>query len=89
MRRDTRDNIRAQRTVSGSPMGPRADKKKRRMMRKMAKGMVTRLTGAHSADVTWKNTGQAKVADRHHRGVSEPFTAKKAARVYGTPNYSF
>ena len=87
VRKDARENVKAQRTVTGGPMPARADKKKRRMMRKMPKGMVTRLIGEHDAVVTWKNGGQARVADRHHRGLDEEFTAKKAARIYGTPNY--
>lgn len=87
IQKDTRENVKAQRTVSGGPMPPRADKKKRRMMRKMPKGMVTRLAGEHNAVVTWRNGGQAMVADRHDKGIDENFTAKKAARLYGTPNY--
>jgi hypothetical protein len=87
VRKETRGNIQKQNTVSGQPMEPRASKKKRRMMSKMSKGMITRIEDDHSAVVTWKNPGQAMVADRHHRGIPEEFTAKKAARIYGRPNY--
>ncbi len=86
-RADLRNNIRRQQTVTGSAMAPRASKKKKRMFRKMAKGTVTRIQNDHQANVTWKQAGQAKVAFRNHHGISEDFTAAKAARVYGVPNY--
>ncbi|MGB3222532.1 MAG: hypothetical protein WBB23_07005 [Desulforhopalus sp.] len=85
--RDTRQNARAQRTITGSRMEPRASKKKRRMFRAMAKGMNTRIKNDHSADVTWKNQGQAKTAYRHHHGVPENFTASRAKKQYGVPDY--
>lgn len=87
-RADAQKNIREQQTVSGQPMAPRANKTKRKMFRKLAKGMVTKVPTDHTAVVTWKNAGQAKVADRHHRGIPEHFTAKKAAKTYGVPDYS-
>ena len=68
-------------------MAPRASKKKKRMFRALGKGTVTRVRNDHQADVTWKNPGQAKVAYRHHHGVPETFTAAKAAKVYGVPDY--
>ncbi|WP_300674097.1 hypothetical protein [Desulfoluna sp.] len=88
-RKKTRENIRGQKTVSGSGMTPRANAKtKRKMMRKMAKGMQTKVINTHKATVGWKNAGQAKLADRHHRGVSENWNPRKMARVSGTPDYT-
>lgn len=49
--------------------------------------MITRIVNDHSAVVTWKQAGQAKIAYRHHHGVPEDYTAKKAERVYGRPDY--
>jgi len=88
-RKNTRENIRGQKTVSGARMAPRADgRTKRKMMRKMAKGMQTKVINTHKATVGWKNAGQAKLADRHHRGVAENWTPRKMARVSGTPDYT-
>lgn len=87
-RADVRTNIQRQQTVTGQAMAPRRDKKKRRMMTKMAKGMAVKFPNGHTAVVTWKNGGQAMTAYRHHHGISEKFTAKKAAKIYGRPNYS-
>ncbi len=86
-RQRMRSNIRHQKTVAGAPMPPRAGRKKRKMFRKLAKGTITRVVNDHSAVVTWKQAGQAKVAYRHHHGVPEDYTAKKAERVYGRPDY--
>jgi hypothetical protein len=87
VRSDLRKNVRGQRTISGAAMQPRATKKKRRMFRAMAKGMVTKIKNDHSADITWQNLGQAKTAYRHHHGIPENFTAAKAKKQYGVPDY--
>jgi len=87
MRTDLRNNIKRQRTITGSGMAPRAGKRKKRMFSKMAKGTVTRILNDHKAIVTWKQAGQAKVAYRHHHGIAEDYTAAKAAKIYGVPNY--
>jgi len=86
-RADMRKNIQRQQTVTGSAMAPRASKKKKRMFSKMAKGMVTRIRNDHKVIVTWKQPGPAKVAYRHHHGIAEDFTAAKAARINGVPDY--
>lgn len=87
-RRDLRTNIRKQQTIAGSRMEPRADARKRRkMFRGMAKNSITKLKSDHQAVVTWKNAGQAKVAYQHHHGIDEEFTATRAAKKYGEPDY--
>ncbi len=87
VRSDVRQNIRKQKTVAGTSMEPRAQKKRRRMFSKMPKGLVTKVKSDHQADITWKQPGQARLAFQHHHGISENYTAGKAARVNGTPDY--
>jgi hypothetical protein len=87
VRADLRGNVSGQKTISGSAMEPRATKKKKRMFRAMAKGMVTNIKNDHSADITWQNLGQAKIAYRHHHGIPEDFSAAKAKKQYGVPDY--
>jgi hypothetical protein len=87
VRANLRGNISGQKTITGSAMEPRAIKKKKRMFRAMAKGMVTKIKNDHSADITWENLGQAKIAYRHHHGIPENFTAAKAKKQYGEPDY--
>lgn len=86
-RDEHRQNIRQQRTITGEAMKPRAKRSRRKMFRKMAKGMKITVNGS-VAVVTWKNAGQAKVAYRHHHGIPESFTASKAEKVYGVPDYA-
>jgi hypothetical protein len=87
-RKKTRENIRGQRTVTGAGMHSRANARtKRKMMRNMGKGMQTKVINTHKATVGWKNAGQAKVADRHHRGIAETWTPRKMAKVHGVPDY--
>lgn len=88
-RKKTRENIRGQKTVSGSGMSPRVNARtKRKMLSKMGKGMQTKVVNTHKATVGWKNAGQGKVADRHHRGISETWTPRKMAKVHGVPDYN-
>jgi len=88
-RQRMRSNIQHQKTVAGSPMPPRADRKKRKMFRRLAKGMVTNIVNDHEADVTWKYGSRAKLAYRHHHGITQEVSAGEAARVahkrYGSP----
>jgi hypothetical protein len=57
----------------------------------MSKKMVTNLKGDHSADVTWRGYGIAKTAYRHHHGIAEDVTARKASAIakkqFGPPDY--
>lgn len=87
-RDNVRVNVRKQRTIRGRAMAPRANRRKRKMFRRLPKRMVTNVRNDHQADVTWKHGGQAMTAYRHHHGIPENYTAKKAARIYGKPDYS-
>ncbi|MGL1932185.1 MAG: hypothetical protein OCC45_10540 [Desulfotalea sp.] len=86
-RKDLRQNIRQQKTVDGSAMKGRSGKNKKRMFRNMGKGMAVKLKNDHSGVLTWKNAGQARTAYRHHHGVDEKFTASRAEKKYGKPDY--
>ncbi len=83
----TRQNIRGQKTITGSKMEGRAGKQKKRMFRKLGKNLTTKITDQDSAIVTWKHAGQAKVAYRHHHGIPEKMTAGKAKKIGGVPDY--
>lgn len=86
-KKDARTNIRQQKTVDGSKMPGRASKKKKRMFRKMAKGLAGRIKNDHHAVITWKNGGQARTAYRHHHGIDEKYTAARAKKKNGLPDY--
>jgi hypothetical protein len=90
IKQDTRDNIHSQKTVDGSRMEPRRGKKRRskrkrrsaKILSRMGKGMVTRFRNdGFSADITWKNAGQAKCAYRNQMGIGEDYKADKDKAV--------
>lgn len=86
--KDARTNLRQQRTVYGRSMEERKDTRKRhKILRRMGKGLKPFSRGADRVDVTWSNGQTAKIADRHQRGVAEPWNPAKARKVYGVPDY--
>ncbi|AMO56561.1 hypothetical protein [Endozoicomonas montiporae] len=84
-----RQNIRQQKTVSGSPMKARKNTRNRRkMLRNMGKQMAVFPRGKAQADVTWKNTLTGRIAYQQQHGVPETMTASKMKRIHGQPNYN-
>lgn len=89
VRLDARRNIRSQRTILGRAMEPRKDKRKRRkLLQGLGKGLTTVHKGDLHAEVTWKNPVPARIAHQHQFGTPEKWTASKARKVRGQPNYA-
>jgi hypothetical protein len=87
--KDAKANIRQQRSIHGGSMEPRKDtRKKRKMLRGFGRGLKPYMRGSDRVDVTWGNPLTAKLADRHQNGIAEPWTADKARKIYGIPDYS-
>ena len=88
VRKQARQNIRQQRTVSGSPMAPRKDtRNKRKLLRRMGKPMVIFNKSNHEAVVGFKGNKAGVIASKHQHGTSERMTATKAEKRAGTPDY--
>ncbi|WBA86521.1 phage virion morphogenesis protein [Endozoicomonas sp. GU-1] len=88
VRKDARQNIRQQKTVSGAPMAPRKDaRNKRKLLRRMGKPMVVFNKSNHEAVVSFKGRA-GSIASKHQHGSSERMTATKAAKRAGTPDYN-
>ncbi|MBC17038.1 MAG: virion morphogenesis protein [Desulfovibrio sp.] len=86
--KDAKQNIRRQRTIHGRSMAERkGTRTKRKLLRKMGKGLKPFMRGPNRVDLTWANGMTAKIADRHQRGIPEQWTAPKAEKVYGKPDY--
>ena len=85
IRKKARENIRAQKTVKGSPMKPRQDGKKR-VLARMGRGLITQTT-KNGVKVTWKQSLTAQIAYRHQHGIPESFTAAKMLKIFGRPDY--
>lgn len=89
IRKDSRRNIRAQSTVHGTAMEKRRGTRvRRKMLRGLGKSMKIYARGSDRAEVTWANALTARIADRHQHGGAEDWTAGKARKVYGVPDYS-
>ena len=86
-RKKARENIRYQRTVTGAPMTARANKRnKKKLLKKMGKGLAVTVwkDSSYRATVSWKNPSRGQLAYKQAHGVSESWTPKKAAKVYGS-----
>ncbi|MBI9080277.1 MAG: phage virion morphogenesis protein [Pseudodesulfovibrio sp.] len=89
IRKDSRLNIRGQKTVHGTPMEKRrTGRARRKMLRGLGRTMKIYSRGTDQAEVTWATPMTAKIADRHQNGIPEQWTAGKARKVYGVPDYS-
>jgi len=87
--KDAKGNLRAQRTVYGRSMEARKGTRvRRKMLRRMGKGLKPFMRSPERVDVTWGNGLTAEIADRHQRGMAESWTSAKARKVYGVPDYS-
>ncbi|WP_419787320.1 virion morphogenesis protein [Pseudodesulfovibrio sp.] len=86
--KEARTNLRQQRTVYGRSMEERQGvRKRRKMLRRLGKGLKPFMRGTDRVDLTWANGMTAKIADRHQYGIPEVWTASKARKVYGVPDY--
>jgi len=87
-REDFRQNIRQQKTIHGSPMAARQNSRvRRRMLMGLSKKMGVMQRSDTRIDVGWRNGLTAKIARRQQDGIGEVWTASKARKVYGTPDY--
>ncbi|MCJ2164652.1 MULTISPECIES: virion morphogenesis protein [unclassified Pseudodesulfovibrio] len=87
--KEAKTNIRQQRTTYGRSMEGRKDTRKRRkLLRGFGRGLKPFMRGSDRVDVTWSNSMTAQLADRHQNGIAEQWTASKARKVYGVPDYS-
>ena len=80
----SRKRLREQKNINGTSWTKRAGKSKRKMLRGLSKRMVVRAD-ANKVDVGFNNASTGRIAKQQQEGMSETFTAAKAARAYGTP----
>ncbi|SHJ72024.1 hypothetical protein ACQ0P8_16325 (plasmid) [Halodesulfovibrio aestuarii] len=100
VRKQAAQNIRQQRTVRGTQMAPRKNSRnKNRLLKKLAgtklgknpkgkgKGLNVYGRGKTKAEVTWGNAFAARIAYAQQHGIAQKWSASKARKRYGVPNY--
>ena len=88
VRKEGRQNIRQQKTISGSPMAPRKKtRNKRKLLRRLGKGMVVFNRGDDRAIVTWKKPFAGRVAKWQQEGTTQRMTAARAGQRGRKPDY--
>lgn len=88
VRRDARQNIRKQKTVSGQAMEPRARKRRKaKMMRGLGRQMEAFAKGDNTGVVSWKDGKTAAIAATHHHGKTVRINSSSHKRAAGTPDY--
>jgi phage virion morphogenesis protein len=76
--KETRQSIREQRSPDGTAWEARKQGK-RRMLRKMARGLAAKTT-TEQTTVGWRNGLTSAIAYKHQHGVTETYTARQARR---------
>ncbi|MBH9740091.1 virion morphogenesis protein [Vibrio navarrensis] len=84
---NVRRRIRQQSDISGGKLEPRKSGKKK-VLRRMAKGLTPYVRNAETLDLTWKSKLTAKIAARHHLGQKQKVTKGQMQKRWGTPDYS-
>ena len=87
-RKDARQNIRQQKTISGQAMEPRARKRRKaKMMRGLGRQMVAFAKGDNTGVVSWKDGKTAAIAATHHHGKTVRISSSSHKKAAGTPDY--
>ncbi|QUM84450.1 phage virion morphogenesis protein [Moritella sp. 28] len=86
VRRDTKARLKGQRGLSGTNWQGRSDGRKKRMLKKLGKGVQVHTT-PNNAKVTFGNKRLGQIARVHQEGITLTQTAKQAAKDNGTPDY--
>lgn len=82
-----RKRISSQTTVEGTAFKARANGKKGRMLKKLAKTLEPFVKGANLLELKHKQASVGRVAALHQEGGRERMTASRMARIHGAPDY--
>ncbi|MEY8240004.1 MAG: hypothetical protein RPT25_06640 [Cycloclasticus sp.] len=83
--RQSKKRIRNQKDLRGGSLAKRA-KGSKKVLKGMGKGLTV-FAGPNKATVTYANGLTGSIAFQHHHGIPELWTAAKAKRLYGQPDY--
>lgn len=82
-----RKRINSQTTVEGTAFKARANGKKGRMLKKLAKTLEPFVKGANLLELKHKQASVGRVAALHQEGGREKMTAARMARIHNKTNY--
>jgi len=86
VRRDTKARLKEQRGLSGTNWQGRSDGRKKRMLRRLGKGIQVHTT-PNNATVTFGNKRLGQIARVHQEGITLTKTAQQAVKINGVPDY--
>ncbi|CCK75048.1 Probable phage protein [Oleispira antarctica RB-8] len=79
--KQSRERISKQRTIDSGQFSPRANGRKKKLLRKMMTGKKVKVwAGPNGAKVGWQNSLTGKIARAQQDGYTESFNAGKVAR---------
>ena len=87
VRRDTKARLKGQKGLSGINWQGRSDGRKKRMLKRLGKGIQVHTT-PNNATITFGNKRLGQIARAHQEGITLTKTAQQAAKAYGTPDYN-
>ncbi|MFT5788022.1 MAG: hypothetical protein ACI8SJ_000117 [Shewanella sp.] len=86
-RAKARKRIRSQTTVDGHKFAARADGRKAKMLKKMTRRLEPYVKSANRLELKHQSTQTGRVAAFQQEGGTEKYTAKKAKKRNGVPDY--
>ncbi|EDM67307.1 prophage PSPPH06, virion morphogenesis protein [Moritella sp. PE36] len=87
VRRDTKARLKGQKGLSGTNWQGRSDGRKKRMLKRLGKGIQVHTT-PNNATITFGNKRLGQIARAHQEGITLTQTAQQAEKAYGTPDYN-
>lgn len=81
-----RKRIREQRTIKGQKFAPRADGKKTKMLKKMAKTVEPYVKNSNRLELKHKKVLTGRIAALQQKGGTERMSANRMARIHGKPD---
>lgn len=81
-----RKRIREQRTIKGQKFAPRANGKKTKMLKKMARTLEPYVKNSNRLELKHKKTLTGRIAALQQQGGKEQMSASRMARIHGKPD---
>ncbi|MGF1702954.1 virion morphogenesis protein [Photobacterium makurazakiensis] len=85
---NVRKRIQQQKDIHGKTLkGRKGNQRRKKMYRRMAKGLEPYVRSSHTLTLTWRNKLTGRIAARHHVGQAQRMTKRQLAKRFGQPDY--